>query len=105
VVLIVILLSSFVLLFGERIFTTGAGRHLVLQTSQNTAEGYRIEADFHLVGTSGVAVTDLRPGGKVEIAGQRYDAMSETGFISKGSAVKVISLSSSTLIVELTASL
>ncbi|GAB4515649.1 MAG: hypothetical protein Tsb0020_34280 [Haliangiales bacterium] len=41
------------------------------------------------VGQRGVAASDLRPAGKVTVAGQRYDAVAEYGFIAAGSAVEV----------------
>lgn len=43
-----------------------------------------------MVGKEGVAATVLRPSGKVMIDGDYYDGVSESGFIEKGSAVKVI---------------
>ncbi|MCC8095728.1 MAG: nodulation protein NfeD [Tannerellaceae bacterium] len=42
-----------------------------------------------LIGIHGVAATVLRPSGKVTIAGEIYDAVSESGFIEKGSEVQV----------------
>ncbi|MCD7711952.1 MAG: nodulation protein NfeD [Firmicutes bacterium] len=42
-----------------------------------------------LIGIHGVAATVLRPSGKVTIAGEIYDAVSESGFIEKGSKVQV----------------
>jgi len=43
-----------------------------------------------LVGKEGTAATVLRPSGKVWIDGEFYDGVSESGFIEKGSKVKVI---------------
>lgn len=43
-----------------------------------------------LIGKTGVAFTNLRPSGKVEIDDETYDAKSEIGFIEKGQKVKVI---------------
>ncbi|MFO0830781.1 MAG: NfeD family protein [Phycisphaerales bacterium] len=42
-----------------------------------------------LVGRSGTVLTDLRPVGKVEIDGARYEVLSETSFLSAGTRVKV----------------
>lgn len=53
-----------------------------------------------LVGARGVAVTDLRPGGEVEIAGRRYEASVEIGDIAAGTAVVVRRRSDFGLIVE-----
>lgn len=42
------------------------------------------------IGTTGVAVTSLAPGGSVEIDGKRYEATSRSGFIERGDSVKVV---------------
>lgn len=53
-------------------------------------EGARSVPDLSgLIGRHGVAATVLRPSGKVTIAGEIYDAVSESGFIEKGSEVQV----------------
>jgi len=41
-----------------------------------------------------VAITNLRPSGKVEIEDEMYDAKSEVGYIERGQNVKVINYSS-----------
>lgn len=43
-----------------------------------------------LVGKEGVATTVLRPSGRVRIEGELYDSVSDSGFIEKGTAVKVV---------------
>ena len=43
-----------------------------------------------MIGKTGIASTDLRPSGKVDIDDETYDAKSEIGFIDKGGKVKVI---------------
>lgn len=43
-----------------------------------------------LVGREGKAATVLRPSGKVEIDGETYDGVSESGFIERGKAVRVV---------------
>jgi len=53
-----------------------------------------------LVGQEGLAETDLRPGGKVRLAGVSYDATSEGGWIEDGCKVKVLSAGSNGLVVR-----
>lgn len=53
-----------------------------------------------LVGRRGVAVTALRPGGQVEVDGQRYEAKVEVGAIDRGAAVVVTGCSDFALTVE-----
>lgn len=43
-----------------------------------------------LVGREGKAATVLRPSGKVEIDGEMYDGVSESGFIERGKTVRVV---------------
>jgi membrane-bound serine protease (ClpP class) len=45
-----------------------------------------------LVGDTGKALTDLSPAGTVFIQGERWQADSETGFVSKGSPVRVVAV-------------
>ncbi|HEY4543658.1 MAG TPA: NfeD family protein, partial [Tissierellaceae bacterium] len=42
-----------------------------------------------LIGSTGITVSILRPAGFIEINSQRYDALSEEGFIQEGSKVIV----------------
>jgi len=43
-----------------------------------------------LIGSIGTALTVLRPSGKVLIDGEVYDGVSESGFIEKGSPIRVV---------------
>lgn len=43
-----------------------------------------------LEGVDGIALTDLRPAGTAEIAGERLDVVSESGWIGAGSPVRVL---------------
>ncbi|MPN55401.1 hypothetical protein SDC9_203083 [bioreactor metagenome] len=42
-----------------------------------------------LVGRIGIAATDLRPSGRVNVDGEFYDAISLKGFINKGDEVAI----------------
>lgn len=54
-------------------------------------EGFRAATyDKKLVGKHAMVVTDLRPGGYVTIEGKKYSAISQVGYIPKGSEVIVI---------------
>jgi membrane-bound serine protease (ClpP class) len=43
-----------------------------------------------LEGIDGIALTDLRPAGTAEIAGERLDVVSEAGWITAGSPIRVL---------------
>ncbi|MDZ7816107.1 MAG: NfeD family protein [Planctomycetota bacterium] len=58
------------------------------------------EKTQELVGKTGMALTELRPTGRVEIDDDIYDAQSEGGFLDKGSKVKVVRVSFSLIVEE-----
>ncbi|GHT22090.1 hypothetical protein FACS189430_03360 [Bacteroidia bacterium] len=76
---------------GRYFFEHTALSRVMLHAEQKSSEGYISFDDWsHLVGVNGTARSVLRPAGKVEIDGKLFDAMSETGFINAGDAVKII---------------
>lgn len=92
--------SGFVLSLGlaNMIFSSSAGafRNMALNTVQDTGEGF-ISMDTALFGLKnkrGTAVTVLRPGGKVEIEGNVYDAVAENGFVDRGESIRVVKVES-----------
>jgi len=56
--------------------------------------------DTVVPGTVGVAITTLKPGGKIEIAGERLDATCINDFIPEGSRVRVIRQQGGNRVVE-----
>ncbi|OAV67218.1 signal peptide peptidase SppA, 36K type [Bacteroidales bacterium Barb4] len=54
-----------------------------------------------MIGQEGIAATVLRPSGKVLIDGVHYDGVSESGFIEKGEAVRVVRFENAQLYVTL----
>ena len=91
------------ILLAVKLFQTKAFSNLVLNAVQNKAEGYTSASseDADLIGSEGVAYTDMMPSGKVEVNDRVYDAASETGFIEKGQKVKVTDYTGSNLKVRL----
>ena len=92
------------LYLGNKLFTAKSGpfKNLSLNTIQDIAEGYsNVDASFlQLKGKTGVAQTVLRPGGKVIIDTEIYDAVAESGFIDRNEAVLVTRVGTSQLYVE-----
>jgi membrane-bound serine protease (ClpP class) len=77
---------------SRKLITSPAFPGLALNSSLTQEEGY-IGVDKHqkdMLGRSGVAVTVLRPSGKVQIDDEIFDAVSDEGFINKNEEVKVI---------------
>mgnify|MGYP001189079855 FL=1 len=95
------LVSSFFLtrkLFGSH---TMFG-DLALLSTQQSGEGY-ISADSHykeMHGKTGSAYSILRPAGKVEIDGEVFDAVADSGYIEKGENVVVRGYENAQLIVR-----
>ncbi|MDD2285445.1 MAG: NfeD family protein [Paludibacter sp.] len=83
---------ALVLYLSAKIGTKGLLKNIALNTNLEKEAGYVAVPMEHkaLVGKRGTARTDLRPSGKVSIEGSVYDAVSESGFISKDTAVEVI---------------
>lgn len=53
-----------------------------------------------LLGKSGTAYTDLRPAGTALIDNQKYDVMSESGYVSRGTPIKVIHAAGNRVVVR-----
>lgn len=72
---------------------TPMGRRLILGDPDGRPSGAddpsRDDAGGALVGAEGVAVTDMRPMGTVEIDGKRLEAAAELGLIHAGTKVRV----------------
>lgn len=51
-------------------------------------------------GMRGVATTDLRPSGNIELGGKRYDVVTTDGYISAGEAVSVEKISGNQIVVR-----
>jgi membrane-bound serine protease (ClpP class) len=56
--------------------------------------------DKELIGKEGVADTDLKPSGKILLEDKEYQAVSEMGYINKGTPVKVLRGEGAHLIVK-----
>ncbi len=76
---------------------------LVLTESQEKAKGFTVDAyrqNKDLTGAHGITASELRPSGKIDIGTDRFDAMTEGGFIAKGQMVKVIAIKNNYLLVR-----
>ncbi len=76
--------------FGKSILQTKAFKRLVLVDEQRSEEGFTSSRkELDLVGKRAVAKTVLRPSGKIEIDGKRFDAVALDGFIEVGEEVVI----------------
>ena len=76
-------------------------KFLVLGSSLAKDDGFSATPDYSdTVGLVGVAVTPLRPAGKIELNGKNYDVVSDGEFIDAGTAVKVVSVEGNIITVK-----
>jgi membrane-bound serine protease (ClpP class) len=77
----------------------GPVRRLILTDAIRPDEGY--EADrASLPGNEGVAITDLRPGGKVRIGDRKLDVSAYNEYVRKGERVRVVNVDGPRITVE-----
>lgn len=69
--------------------------------SDSTQHGYKASRyDHKVIGKTGTVLSDLKPGGYILIEGKQYQAISESGYIVKGSHVIVLGGQEESLIVK-----
>ncbi|MCO4294787.1 nodulation protein NfeD [Solitalea sp. MAHUQ-68] len=93
IIVIVSIIGSIILalVFGKNLFNSRLFQHAILKDEQKASEGYISSIQkINLTGQTGIALTDLRPAGKILIENDRYDALSDGEFIIKGTKVVVI---------------
>jgi membrane-bound serine protease (ClpP class) len=78
---------------------TAAGKKMILSHEQ-TAMRAGTEHSPELVGEQGVAQTVLRPSGMALVGGKRHDVVAESGMIESGSAIKVVAVEGTRIIVR-----
>ena len=103
VLLATLVLVPFYLAFMVRwLPTTALGQHLFLKrTTAPRGEGVPDSEELQaLVGKTGTTETMLRPSGAIRVEGRRIIALSESGIIPKGKAVKVVRAGGSNVIVR-----
>jgi membrane-bound serine protease (ClpP class) len=93
----------FIMIFGKTMFNSAVFKNISDVGEMKSSKGYSIKDKLlhSMVGETGIAVTNLRPAGKIEINNERYDAITDGGFIEKGQAVKVLRLQATYLVVTL----
>lgn len=83
---------------------SGAWNHFILADSlrrDDVADSREQEVRSRLLGRAGTAVTPLRPGGVVEVDGERVEAQTEGAFVASGSRIRVVAMDRRRFIVRL----
>lgn len=85
----------------NRLSNSKAMQRIVLTNTQQSSEGYRAaEAQYQLIGRTGVAHTRMAPTGRVLIDDTLYDAQAREGYIEAGETIEVIDQSTFALIIK-----
>jgi membrane-bound serine protease (ClpP class) len=80
---------------------TAVWRRLVLATEETKASGFAVSVGADpLLGKSGVALTDLRPGGIAMIGDRRMDVVTRGVFVDKGASILVAEVRGARVVVE-----
>ncbi len=87
---------------SKKLFTSNALGHLALDSIQNKAEGFSTSDEKYrgMLNKIGIAKTNLRPAGKVQIENDYFDATALNGFIEKGTKIKVVKYETAQLFVS-----
>jgi len=75
------------------------GPERIESASESGISASNIKTDIH-VGDEAVVTTDLRPSGKIEIAGRQVTAVSSGDYISRGSRVRIVKVRGNQIIAE-----
>jgi len=78
---------------------TSAAKKMILSHEQTDMRA-GAEHEPALVGVQGVAQTLLRPSGMALIGGKRLDVVAESGMIESGSAIKVVAIEGTRIVVR-----
>lgn len=108
---VLIVMSAFVIsltvmfAFFGRFTRSKLFRTLSLETVENVSEGYHtniFNKTINYIGKIGIAVSDLRPAGKITIDGDQFDGQSDGEYIHKGDKIVVTEMKNNYLIVRKT---
>lgn len=102
-VIIALFLASLSIIIMVKVFGKRMNifKRLILTDSTSTESGYVSNVNrLELIGREGITVTALRPSGTVNVDDERLDVVAEGNFIEKGTAVKVIKVEGSRIVVR-----
>jgi membrane-bound serine protease (ClpP class) len=90
-VLISISLSLFLsIYFSGKVITNSRIEGLSLKSEQTRDQGFiSVDDNTSLIGKEGIALTMLRPSGKIEVDNEVLDALSEIGYINQGERIVI----------------
>lgn len=97
----IIITTCITIILVKRGFKSKLFKSIVLTNETRKEKGYlSSHVDDSLLGKSGLAVSELRPSGFVNIEGNRLDVLSDEGYISMGTEVKIVRIEGSKIFVR-----
>lgn len=91
IIIALVITVMIIVLFWNRFRKSSAWRRFVLVAREDKTLGYHGVKDYSsLLGKTGLAISPLRPAGTVIIDDQRYDVVSDGGFIAANTEIKVM---------------
>lgn len=101
-IMVLVVLVAIVLLLLLRSARKGRIAHnMILHLTSSRDQGYRASEDSaFLTGLTGTALSDLRPAGVAELAGKRFDVVTQGTFIPRGTTIIVIQAVGRRIVVE-----
>lgn len=101
---IISMFSAFavILIFGRSALHSRMFKRVEVKTVQTKTKGYvaNVMLSQAMIGKEGTALSNLRPGGNIEIENDIYEALAVIGFIERGSTVRVTGIDNFILLVE-----
>lgn len=101
-IIIALLISIIVIvIFWKKFRKSSAWERFILTTREDKDQGYTGAGSYQqLVDKEGVTTSQLRPSGIVSIDGQRYDVVSEGGYIPINTEIKVVKVEGNRVVVR-----
>lgn len=97
----IIITTIFGIMLVKRGFKSKLFNSIVLENQTKKEKGYLSSVvDEDLISKEGVTLTELRPSGYIDIDGNRVDALSDEGFISKGTTIKIVRIEGTKIFVR-----
>lgn len=100
--LVIALLATIIILiiFWKRFSKSNAWRRFILLTREDQKSGYQGVKDYRfLVEKTGITESPLRPAGIARIDNQRYDVVSDGGFVATNTRIKVVLVEGNRIVV------
>jgi len=80
---------------------TKFGKYVILSKKEGKNEGFVSHDRLRdMEGKHGIALTLLRPAGKAEINGKKFDVVTEGGYVQKNEKVKVVMIKGKEIVVR-----